>query len=311
MSVPPEHLHYAHRRAGLDHHWFEHRSVFTRPPVQWPSGAKIALWLVVPIEFFPLDGAQQPFRPVGGLDRPYPDLWGYANRDYGNRIGLYRIMRVLDRFGLRATAAMNSDIARHYPRLLDETQRRDWELMASGVNMARLHHGGVTEDAERALIAESVTTLRKASGQAIAGWHSPGHSQSMTTLALLAAQGLSYVADWVNDDLPYGVQTSAGALHALPLSFDLSDRKILVQHDGTVDEYEAQVLAAFRHLVAESDRYGGRLLALSITPWIIGYPHRIRTLERLLDTILKAGSVWAATGSQIVEAFKAQQPARL
>jgi hypothetical protein len=203
---------------------------------------------------------------------------------------------------------MNSDIARHYPRLIEETLRRDWELMASGINMARLHHGGLAEDAERALISESVTTLREAAGRPIAGWHSPGHSQSMNTLPLLAAQGLSYVADWINDDLPYALRTPSGALHALPLNFELSDRKILVQHDRTVEDYEAQVLAAFRHLVAESDRYGGRLLSLSVTPWITGYPHRIRTLERVLDTILQEGSVWPATGSQIVEAFKAQRP---
>lgn len=311
MSLPPDYLRYDSRRAGLDHDWFGHQSVFTRPPIRWPNGAKIALWIVVPIEFFPLDGAQQPFRPVGGLDRPYPDLWGFSNRDYGLRVGLYRIMRVLDRLGLRATAAMNSDVARHYPRLVDEVLRRDWEIMASGVNMARLHHGGLAVDDERALISESVTTLRAASSRAVTGWHSPGHSQSLNTLALLPAQGISYVADWVNDDLPYLVRTPAGALHALPLSFDLSDRKILVQHDGTVEEYEAQVLAAFRHLLAESERHGGRQLSLSITPWITGYPHRIRALARALDTILKAGSVWPATGTQIVEAFKAQQqPAR-
>jgi allantoinase len=309
MTIPPDHLQYARRRAGLDHDWYEHQTVFARRPIAWPGGAKIALWIVVPIEFFPLDGAQQPFRPIGGLDRPYPDFWGFANRDYGHRVGLYRIMRVLDRRKLRATAAMNSDVARHYPRLLDEVLRRDWEIMASGVNMSRLQHGALAPDAERALISESVTTLRRASGRSIVGWHSPGHSQSMNTLALLAAQGLSYVVDWVNDDLPYAVRTAAGALHALPLTYELSDRKILVQHDRTVEDYEAQVLAAFGHLLAESERYGGRLLSLSVTPWIVGYPHRIRAFERILDAILDTGSVWPATGAQIVEAFKAQTSA--
>jgi peptidoglycan/xylan/chitin deacetylase (PgdA/CDA1 family) len=306
MTLPPDHLRYERRRAGLDHQWFEHRSLYARQPVQWPGGARIALWIVVPIEFFPLDGAQQPFRPVGGLDRPYPDFWGFANREYGHRVGLYRIMRLLDERGLRATAAANSDIAKHYPRLLEELLQRQWEIMASGVNMARLHHGGLSREDERALISESVTTLRAASGQAVAGWHSPGHSQSMHTLALLAEQKLAYVADWINDDLPYEVRTSAGALHALPLTFELSDRKILVQHDGTVEEYEAQVLAAFRHLLAESERHGGRLLSLSVTPWITGYPHRIGALRRILDAILQAGSVWPATGSEVLRAFTAQ-----
>jgi allantoinase len=306
MTIPPDHLHYARRRTGLDHEWFAHRSVFERPPLRWPGGAKLALWIAVPIEFFPLDAPAQPFRPIGGLDRAYPDVWGFSNRDYGNRVGLYRIMRTLDRFGIRATAAVNSDIAGRYPRLLEAVLRRDWEVMASGVNMGRLHHGGLTLDAERALISESVTTLRKAAGRPIVGWHSPGHSQSMNTLALLPVQGITYVADWINDDLPYAVHTPAGALHALPLTHELSDRKILVQHDRMVEDYETQVLGAAHQLAAESERYGGRLLSLSVSPWIIGYPHRIGALERTLDAILKAGSVWPATGAQIIEAFKAQ-----
>ena len=306
MTIPPDDLRYTHRRAGLDHDWFEHQSLFARPPVQWPGGAKLALWITVPIEFYPLDAPAQPFRPVGGLDRPYPDVWGFSNRDYGNRIGLYRIMRVLDRFGLRATAAMNSEIAPRYPRVLEEVLRRDWEIMASGVDMGHLHHDGLTPDAEHALISESVATLRTAAARPIVGWHSPGHSQSMNTLALLPALGISYVADWINDDLPYAIRTPTGTLHALPLTHELSDRKILVQHDRTVEDYEAQVLAAFHHLVAESGRHGGRLLSLSVSPWIIGYPHRIRAFERILDAILKMASVWPATGVQIVEAFKMQ-----
>lgn len=304
MSVPVDHLSYPRRRRGLDHDWFPHQSLFARSPVRWPGGAGLALWITVPLEFFPLDPPAQPFRPIGALDRPYPDMWGFSNRDYGNRIGLYRIMRVLDRFGLRATAAMNSDVARHYPRLLQEVLRRNWEIMASGVNMARLHHAGLTPEAERELIAESVGALRKASGQPILGWHSPGHAQSMNTLELLPARGITYVADWINDDLPYLVRTPAGPLHALPLTFELSDRKILVQHDRAVEEYETQVLDAFDRLLAEATQHGGRLLSLSVSPWVLGYPHRIRALERILGTIMSQGSVWPATGAEIVEAFR-------
>jgi allantoinase len=304
VSVPVDHLSYPRRRRGLDHDWFAHQSLFARSPVRWPGGAAVALWITVPIEFFPLDPPAQPFRPIGALDRPYPDVWGFANRDYGNRIGLYRIMRVLDRFGLRATAAMSSDIARHYPRLLQEVLRRNWEIMASGVNMACIHHAGLTLEAERALIERSVGTLRTASGQPVLGWHSPGHSQSMNTLELLPASGMTYVADWINDDLPYLMRTAAGPLHALPLTFELSDRKILVQHDGTVEEYETQVLDAFQRLLAEAGQHGGRLLSLSVSPWVLGYPHRIRAFERIVNTIMSERSVWPATGLEIVEAFR-------
>jgi peptidoglycan/xylan/chitin deacetylase (PgdA/CDA1 family) len=306
MSIDSDYLRYSRRGKGLDHDWFKHQLLFRRPSIQWPNGAKLALWIVVPIEFFPLNAPSQPFRPAGGLDRPYPDLWGFSNRDYGNRIGLFRIMRVLDRFGLRATAAINSEIARHYPRILEEVARRNWEIIASGVSMGHMHHGGLTRDEELALIAESVTTLRTAAAAPIQGWHSPGYSQSMNTLALLPSFGISYVADWINDDLPYAIHTPNGPLHALPLTYELSDRKILVQHDRTVKDYETQVLGAFRQQLAESAQHGGGLLSLSISPWIIGYPHRIGALERILHAMLESGSVWPATGAQIVQSFKSQ-----
>ena len=139
------------------------------------------------------------------------------------------------------------------------------------------------------------------------GWHSPGRSQSTNTLMLLAEKGFEYVTDWANDDMPYVVSTLAGALCAMPLTYEWSDRVLLVQHNLTVDDYESQVLEAYRQLLDEAKRDGsGRILSLSISPWILGYPHRIKTLERVLTRILEAGSVWHATGMEIVAAFKAQ-----
>src|SRR5205814_9635221 len=142
-------------RRGLDHDWFEHRALFSRAPISWPGGRRIALCIFVPIEFFPLAPPAQPFRPLGSLDRPYPDFWGFANRDYGNRVGLYRIMRVLDRHGIRATAPINGQIVRYYPRVIEEVLRRDWEIVASGLDMTTLHHGGLALEDERAQIAAS------------------------------------------------------------------------------------------------------------------------------------------------------------
>jgi allantoinase len=306
MSVPPDFLSYPKRRRGHDHDWFEHRPVRARPKLRWPNDARVALWITVPVEFFPLDAPAQPLRPVGALDRAYPDYWAYANRDYGNRVGIYRIMRVLDRLGLRATAAVNADIADRHPRLIDEIVRREWEVAASGRNMSTIHHGGLAREAEKEIIAAAAATLRRASGQKVPGWHSPAHSQSLNTLELVAAAGFAYVMDWINDDLPYAVNTKAGPLHALPLTHEWSDRNILLQHELMIEDYAAQVLGAFRCLDAEAKDHGGRVLSLAVTPWIMGYPHRIGGFARLLETILASGAVWPATGIELLEAFRMQ-----
>jgi peptidoglycan/xylan/chitin deacetylase (PgdA/CDA1 family) len=303
-------LTYRHRRRGLDHDWFIHESTFKRPAIAWPGHKRIALWITVPIEFFPLDAPTLPVRPLGGLDRGYPDFWGYSNRDYGTRVGVYRIMRVLDALGLRATAAVNAVVATHYPRIIEEIVRRNWEIVANGIDMGHVHHGKLELEKERELIQRARDTLSKSSGKRIAGWHSPGHSESTNTLALLAENAFEYVADWANDDLPYMMKTAAGPLCAMPLTHEWSDRVLLLQHNLTIEDYEAQVLHAFNRLCAEAERYeSGRILSLSISPWITGYPHRISALERILAKVLDTESVWHETGLEIVQVFKKQTPA--
>jgi allantoinase len=300
-------LQYLHRRPGLDHDLFPHEPTPTRLPITWPDDKSLALWITVPLEVFPLDAPSQPFRPLGALPLGYPDLWNYSNRDYGNRIGIYRIIRTLDALGLRATAVVNSDIATKYPRILDELAGRDWEFVAGGVNMGSLHHGALPPDEERQTIRSAREVLQRAVGRPVLGWHSPDRSQSHNTMTLLAEQGFRYVTDWANDDMPYKVTTPAGALCALPLTHEWADRCLLVQHSLTVDDYVAQVLQAFEQLNKEAaERQAGRILSLSITPWILGYPHRIAALERLLRQILASGAVWPATGMDIVRIFEAQ-----
>lgn len=298
---------YPHRQRGLDHSWFPHAPTIKRPPISWPGGERVALWVTVLVEFFPLDAPAQPFRPLGAPLSVYPDLWNYSSRDYGLRIGIYRIMRVLDAFGLRATAAVNAEIARRYPRIFDEIAKRGWEFIANGHDMGHVHHGGLTIDEERKLIRTACTTLAEACSSTISGWHSPGRSHSRNTLTLLAEQGLTYVTDWANDDMPYVVTTPAGQLCAMPLTYEWSDRHLLVQHNLTVDDYVEQTLRACDRLTMEAEHYrSGRVISLSITPWILGYPHRIAALQRLLRQILDKGSIWPATGNEIAALYKEQ-----
>jgi len=172
--------------------------------------------------------------------------------------------------------------------------------------MGHVHHGGVGLDQERELIRKARDAVAIAASGPVQGWHSPGRSQSRSTLTLVAEHGFTYVTDWANDDMPYMVATKAGALCAMPLTYEWSDRLLLVHHNLTVEDYEAQVMQAFDRLHREAAQYGGRILSLSVSPWILGYPHRISALDRVLTRILEVGSVWHATGMEIVGTFKSQ-----
>jgi len=307
-GLPKSYFEYPWRRKGLDHRHFVHRNLPQAKPVAWPGKARVALWVAVHLGHFPMDMSNKPFAVPGGMERPYPSYWDYTQRDYGNRVGIYRLMKALDAHGLRATVLMNAALAPRYPALMKEITARNWEVAAAGVDMGQPHHSGLAEAEERALVKQAVDTLRGTFGQGVRGWHSPAHSQSMRTLDLVAEAGLDYVTDWVNDDMPYPVTTAAGGLTAMPLAWDMSDQRLLFQQLMATEDFIDQVRRAFATLYAEAAATGGgRVLTLTLTPWVMGQPHRVSALGDVLDHILGHAGVWPATGAEIVDAWRAGQ----
>lgn len=305
MTLPKDYLEYPKRRHGMDHDLYPWSNMFARPKIAWPGGAKVALWITAALEYFPLTPGDGPFRAPGHMVTPYPDYRTYTIRDYGNRVGIFRIFRVLDRLGLTASAPMNASVAERYPALVEEVTGRGWEVIAHGIDMNHLHHGGMEEAAERAQIEGAASRLRAATGATVRGWLSPARAQSAATPRLLADCGLDYVCDWVNDDLPYAMATPAGGLVSMPFAGDLEDRKLLIELGHPEDTYADELLDAFRLLHAEAGRFGGRILHVPLTPYVTGQPFRIQALESALGRILEHDGVWSATGAEIIDAWLA------
>ena len=310
MTLPADHLRYPLRRPGLDHDRYGWSSLFDRPPVRWPGNARVALAVVPALQWFPLDTGPTPLTPVGAVDGTYPDYRAYTHRDYGNRVGIFRVMAVLDRLGLRATAAVNAAVAVRYPALLAEIGGRGWEVAAHGLHMGRIHHGGLDRAEEAAIVDETLGRLRQASGQPVRGWLSPGGGESWHTLDLLAERGVGYVLDWVNDELPYRLRTASGRLHALPHAHDLSDAAFIWERLHSAAQFAEAVIDHFTMLDREAERAGGRMLVLLLHPWIIGQPHRIGALERALGEIRERPGVWPATAAEILDAWAASTETR-
>ena len=184
--ISDDYLKYPKRRYGMDHDRYNWSILPKRKPVQWPGGARVALWVTVSLQWFPLDQQGKPFKAVGSLQTAYPDLRHYTLRDYGNRVGIFRIMRALEKHGIRASAPVNAAVAVRYPTLVQEIVSRGWELIGHGLDMDRLHYEGMPD--EEAAIARSLEILGK-----VRGWLSPAKSESHQTLDLLAKAGIDYV----------------------------------------------------------------------------------------------------------------------
>jgi len=306
MSMPAEYLTYEKRRYGMDHDRYAWSQLHTRKKVAWPDGARVALWIVPALEWFPLDMKGKPFKPPGAMVTSYPDLRHYTLRDYGNRVGIFRIMKALAARGLKASVATNAAVAVRYPALVQACVAQGWEIMGNGMDMDHLHYEGRGAEEEKRLITESLSILRKASGQKVRGWLSPAKSESHATPDLVAEAGCDYLCDWVNDDMPYAFKAATGTLTAMPHPCDIDDYQILINNHHTEDDFRDALIDQFDVLYRESAEGGGRVMAISLHPWITGQPYRIGALEQALDHIVGRKGVWSATGAEIVDIWKQQ-----
>ncbi|MYC53486.1 MAG: polysaccharide deacetylase family protein [Gammaproteobacteria bacterium] len=311
MTLDADHLRYPNRRQGMDHDRYDWSMLAARAPIAWPGGAHVALWVNVAVQFFPLDQAGKPFPPPGGMSTPYPDLRHFTLRDYGNRVGIVRCLEALDAFGIRPTFAVNGAVAGRCPTLIERLVARGDEILASSWHMDTVHHGDMDAVAERELVDRTLTTLRERTGQPVEGWVSPAGSQSHRTPDILVEHGVRYMGDWINDELPYAFRTDAGEageIVALPLSLELDDQFLIGASLHSEWEYATQVKDACDYLVAEAAATGrGRLLALSVHPWLLGQPHRIGAFESVLEHLAATRGVWSASASEIVAAWRDQQ----
>lgn len=305
MTLDPAYLAYPHRREGYDHALYPWSALHNRPPVHWPDGKSVAVWLCVSLEWFPITPTDTPFRAPGHMQTAYPDYRHYTARDYGSRVGVYRLLDAFARVGAKASFATNAAIATRYPELIADIVGAGHEIIAHSTDMNGTIASGLPREEEAALIAASLDTLEQATGTRPIGWLSIARSQSWNTPDLLRAAGLRYCCDWVNDELPYRF---TNGLINLPLNHELSDRQIITVQQQSADSYAQQIGDAFDWLAAEAAASGGgRMLPLHLTPYIMGLPYRIGTLDRLIDRLAARPETWFARGDAIVDCWAAQQ----
>jgi allantoinase len=303
MTLDPSYLEYPHRRHGYDHDLYPWSALQGRPAVQWPGGKSVALWICVSLEWFPITPSDTPFRAPGHMQTAYPDYRHYTARDYGNRVGVYRLLDAFAKAGVRVSFATNGAIAERYPALLADIVAAGHELVAHSTDMNGTIATGLPIEEERALIRQSLDALEQAAGVRPQGWLSIARSQSWNTPDLLSEAGIAYCCDWVNDELPYRFNNG---LINLPLNHELSDRQIITVQQHSADSYAQQMRDAFDWLAGEAQGHGGRMLPLHLTPYIMALPYRIAALEALLTDLAARPLCWSATGGEIVRAWSEQ-----
>jgi peptidoglycan/xylan/chitin deacetylase (PgdA/CDA1 family) len=254
---------------------------------------------VVPLEFFPLNPPAEPFKHPGAMKTPYPDLRHFTTRDYGNRVGVFRILKVLDQYGVKATFAVNAEIAKRYAPLIQTLENAGHEIAAHGVSTAHIHHDGLSVEDEKALIAHTKAVLPGATT-----WMSPARNESFRTPELVADAGYRVLLDWEADQRPLPFKTRAGDLTALPVMHELSDFKLMIDNRQQADDWATQVLEAAAFHISDYERAGAQCFGFTLTPYVVGQPFRIHALERLISGLSGMDGLDLSTAAALPMLFK-------
>ena len=277
----------------MDHHRFDYSPIIKRKPLTWPNGARVAVWIIPNIEHFEFDLPGTALFPLNLV----PDVLNYGWRDYSVRVGVWRLMDTLDKYGVRATVALNAAVCEHYPIIIEEGKKRNWEFMGHGMTNSQLL-SGLPEEEERKVIRQTIHTITQSVGKAPEGWLGPALAETFITPDLLAEEGIRYLCDWCNDDQPYAMKVKKGQLLSVPYSIELNDIPFFIGKGNSGADFLQAIKDQF-DVLYEEGKTNGRVMAIALHPFIISVPYRHKYFAEALEYICRHREVWLATGSEI------------
>jgi peptidoglycan/xylan/chitin deacetylase (PgdA/CDA1 family) len=271
--------------------------IIRRRPYDWPNGTRLAVFIAVNLEHFPFgEGLGIPLAPA----QPEPDVVNYSWRDYGNRVGVWRLLELFDALALPVSLFVNTAIYDHCPEVVEAFRARGDEIVAHGRTNAE-RQGTLAEADERRLIAETTEAIRRHEGRAPTGWMGPWVSESACTPDLLHEAGYRYVLDWCADDQPIWLRTRGGRILSVPYPRPVGDLAALHHHAATPSQYADLLIDQFDEMLRQS---AGQPLvsSLSFHPYLVGWPFRLKHLRRALEHIAaRREQVWLAHSGAIAD----------
>lgn len=284
----------------MEHGRFEYSGIGKRAPMKLPDGARVAVWITPNVEHFHWD---KPAISVTAMTTRFqPDVLNYGWRDYGARVGIWRLFELFERQGIPVTAALNSQCCEFYPQIIEEGRRLDWEWMAHGRSNSQIINAE-SEAEERALIKDVLDTIERSTGQRSRGWLGPALTESPRTLDLLHEAGVEYVADWCNDDHPYRMKTRSGSIVALPYALEIGDIPVFMDQGGNAEDFHNLIVQQFDALYDEGAT-NARVLSIAVHPFLVGHAFRARYFEKALTYMRARGGVWFTTGNGLLDWYK-------
>jgi allantoinase len=274
-----------------------------RPKVIWPGGKKLAFWIAPNIEYYEFAPPANPSRP--GWPKPAPDVVGYSQRDWGNRVGHWRLMELMDKYGVRGSISLSTALIDHHPEIIEACVARDWEFFSHGIYNTRYSYN-MDEAQERAMIEDSIRSIQAATGQRIRGYLAPALTHTERTLDLIAEYDFWYSCDLFQDDQPQPLKTKSGKLLSMPYSLEVNDVITYGSMGMSAERYADILIRHFDQLLAEGER-SGTVMCIPLHAYLVAQPHRIAAFERALAHIMAhADDIWVTTAAEIAGYYREQ-----
>jgi peptidoglycan/xylan/chitin deacetylase (PgdA/CDA1 family) len=285
----------------MDNQLYDYSPIVERPALALPNGARVAFWIGLNIEHYEVD---KPSTSIfGGTAALQPDPLNYGWRDYGPRVGIWRMIDVLDKHHLRASVLLNSDVCERYPQIIEQGRQRGWAWLAHGKNNS-IFEAGMSLEEERTYLTQVVRTIQQGTGSHPKGWLGPALTETFNTPELLTELGLTYLLDWCSDDQPFPLKVKAGRMISVPYSIEMNDVSLFVGKSLSGQDFAQAVMDQF-DVLYEEGAHSARVMCLALHPFIVNQPYRHKYLDRALEYIVGHDAVWLATSDEIADWYYA------
>ena len=285
---------------------YEFSALPDRKPLKWPGGKKLAVIVTINLEYWELTRDQtEPLYAGGPASIPFPvpgnvpDYVNWTWREYGQRVGVWRMLDEFDKAGVPASCTVNGIYIQERRRIIDAVLERGWELVPH--NWAQndiLTDYAHEPEQERAVIRRVLDVYEDAVGRPAKGWLSSSLRPTSLTPEILTENGMLFHCDFLNDDQPYLIQTGNGPLVCVPYSNDINDFNMFARGGMTLDQGLATLWEQFDRLYEEG-AHSMRLMNFGLHPHVIGQAYRIRALGDFLEYAKSHEGVWFPTREEI------------
>jgi allantoinase len=289
------------------HNRYEYSPIIERKPFDWPDGKRLAFYLALNIEDFSFGGGLGHTPTALG---PPPDPRNFAWRDYGLRVGIWRIFELMEKLNLPLCHLLNASVCERCPQIVARIRERGDEVIGHGYTNSE-RQSDMDERTEAEMIREATAIVTQHVGRRPLGWMGPWIAETMTTPDLLKEAGYDFVMDWPADDQPFWMKTRSGPLLSVPYPIEINDSPTMLSRAQSATDFRQMIIDQFELMLTQSEAQS-LVFGVSLHTFVAGQPFRLRQIADALQYIVQhprfAKSVWVTSPGQIA-GYSAELPA--